>query len=119
MLFFASLTGIAVSRDNSEVSALSWVGSRCCTSTNAMPVRGGKCLSNCVIASKPPADAPMPTIGNDLPRAGDGAETLAELRFALAIGHRTLLAPREMHYTKLASGCTENMRRLSSANGRW
>src|SRR2546425_6429091 len=115
MLFFASLTGIAVSRDNSEVSALSWVGSRCCTSTNAMPVRGGKYLSNCVIASKPPADAPMPTIGNDLPRrAGDDAETLAELRFALTIGHRTLLAPREMNYTKPASGFTEKMRLLSS-----
>ena len=28
-----------------------------------MPVSVGKCFSNCVKASSPPADAPMPTIG--------------------------------------------------------
>src|SRR6266436_8988293 len=65
MLFFASQTGIEVSRDNSEVSALSCVGSRCCTSTKAMPVSLGSAFNNCVIASRPPAEAPIPTMGNE------------------------------------------------------
>lgn len=63
MLFLASLTGISVSRDNNDVSALSWVGSRCCTSTNAIPVRDGNSFNSCVVASNPPADAPIPTMG--------------------------------------------------------
>src|SRR5436853_7125752 len=46
-----------------------WVGSRCCTNTNAIPVSVGKFWSNSVNASKPPADAPTPTMGNP-PAAG-------------------------------------------------
>jgi hypothetical protein len=53
-----------------------------------MPVSSGRRFSNCVNASRPPADAPMPTIGNDavfmgLPRlrtvAGDPNDPLRRL----------------------------------------
>ena len=37
-----------------------------------MPVSSGRCLSNSVNASSPPAEAPTPTIGN-------GAPTVAEI----------------------------------------
>src|SRR5579859_2349963 len=30
-----------------------------------MPVRAGRCFNNCVAASNPPAEAPIPTIGNE------------------------------------------------------
>jgi hypothetical protein len=39
------------------------VGSRCWTTTNAMPVSVGMCSRNWVSASRPPAEAPTPTIG--------------------------------------------------------
>ena len=58
---------MAVARERISVNALACVGSRCCTSTNAMPVSFGKCLSNLVNASSPPADAPMPTTGKGSP----------------------------------------------------
>src|SRR5664279_2896148 len=44
---------------------LSCFGSRCCTSTKASPVSSGSAPSNCVNASNPPADAPIPTMGKD------------------------------------------------------
>ena len=42
--------------------------------TNAIPVSEGRCLSNSVKASSPPAEAPTPTTGTSLssrPRTGD------------------------------------------------
>src|SRR5512139_4133059 len=39
------------------------VGSRCWTITKAMPLSSGTCFRNCSIASRPPAEAPMPTMG--------------------------------------------------------
>src|SRR5512140_3433811 len=33
--------------------------------TNAMPLDAGTCVRNCSKASSPPAEAPMPTMGND------------------------------------------------------
>src|SRR5512140_2301203 len=39
------------------------VGSRCWTITKAMPLSLGTCLRNCSMASRPPAEAPMPTMG--------------------------------------------------------
>src|SRR6266508_2640812 len=65
--------------DSRPVSALSRAGSRCCTNTKAMPVSVGKCWSSCVSASKPPADAPIPTTGG--PPIG-----LAILRHVLPLG---------------------------------
>src|SRR4030095_2014753 len=64
-----SLTGIEVVLLKSCVSALACIGSRCCTRTNPIPVSSGRCFSNSVNASNPPADAPMPTMGK---REGDG-----------------------------------------------
>jgi hypothetical protein len=55
-------TGIFVLRLNSSVIALSWVGSRCGMSTKAMPGFSGSGFSNSMNASRPPADAPTPTI---------------------------------------------------------
>src|SRR4051812_38897257 len=47
------------------VSALSCWGSRCCTSTNPMPVSVGRLASRALNASSPPADAPTPTMGKE------------------------------------------------------
>src|SRR5262249_45133922 len=43
--------------------ALSWLGSRWGTRTNAMPSRDSSARSSCMNASRPPADAPTPTTG--------------------------------------------------------
>src|SRR5690348_18237191 len=40
---------------------LSCLGSRCCTTTKAIPVSPGKASRSWLTASRPPADAPMPT----------------------------------------------------------
>ena len=52
------------------------VGSRCWTMTNAMPHFGGTCFRNCSNASSPPADAPMPTIGNATLGFGAGVSSV-------------------------------------------
>ncbi len=59
--FFASSTFIFVWEDKSDASIPSGVGSRCCIYTIAITVVGQRLLSNFVIASKPPAEAPMAT----------------------------------------------------------
>ena len=41
-----------------------WFGSRCWITTNAIPLLRGTLVKNCSNASNPPADAPIPTIGN-------------------------------------------------------
>src|SRR5262245_42011013 len=43
--------------------SVAWRGSRCWTTTNAIPVSGGTWAKNFWKASSPPADAPMPTTG--------------------------------------------------------
>ena len=43
---------------------LAWVGERCETRTNAIPVSRGRAWSSWVKASSPPADAPTQTTGN-------------------------------------------------------
>ncbi len=48
------------------------VGSRCWTMTKAMPLPVGTCDRKCSKASSPPAEAPMPTMGNDMRACGDG-----------------------------------------------
>src|SRR5678816_132823 len=58
-----SITGIWVAFPSSSASRLAWWGSRCCTITKAIPFFGGKYPSNSIAASKPPADPPIPTIG--------------------------------------------------------
>src|SRR6266404_3464066 len=54
---------ILVERARSSFSMLPCVGSRCCTRTKAIPVFSGRCESTLVNASRPPAEAPKPTIG--------------------------------------------------------
>ncbi len=44
-------------------ATLWWSGDRCRTTTKAMPQSLGICRNNVQIASRPPADAPMPTTG--------------------------------------------------------
>jgi len=78
--------------DGVSVSALSWSGSRCCTSTNPMPVFGGRAASNWVNASSPPAEAPMPTIGNNAPLPGSSRlSAIVRRRLRLSGSSRTLL----------------------------
>src|SRR5262245_27951810 len=62
------MTGIVVSLASNSPSRLSCVGSRCWTNTNAIPVFVGRCLRSWVTASRPPAEAPIPTIGKVPPR---------------------------------------------------
>src|ERR1035438_7006112 len=50
-------------RCNSSVRRLTCLGSRCWMKTNAMPVLDGRAWSISVKASRPPAEAPIPTIG--------------------------------------------------------
>src|SRR4030095_9542786 len=55
---------MVVARDRISVSMLAWVGARCWITTNAIPVSGCSARSIPVKASSPPAEAPMPTMGN-------------------------------------------------------
>ena len=50
--------------------------------TNAMPLGEGTFFKNCSMASSPPADAPMPTMGNAPAAAGTGLSgSLADFGF--------------------------------------
>src|SRR6201987_5302667 len=64
MLFVTVCTGIDVSRARIWLKALSRDGSRCGTKTNDMTRFGESARRNAVNASSPPAEAPIPTIGN-------------------------------------------------------
>src|SRR5438445_9097327 len=57
------MTGMRVDRARRSDRTLSCLGSRCWTRTNAMPLSNGRCDSIVVQASRPPADAPIPTTG--------------------------------------------------------
>src|SRR5712664_2052962 len=76
------MTGIGVVLDRISLKMLGYFGSRCWTSTKAIAASNDRCASNSENASKPPAEAPMPTIGKvspdgwgtaTLPRAGNVA----------------------------------------------
>src|SRR5258708_6206378 len=60
-----SSTGILAVLEMMSARRLRWFGSRCCTTTNAMPVLAGNALKNSVYASNPPADAPIATTGKE------------------------------------------------------
>jgi len=47
--------------------------------TKAMPLPAGTCPRNCSKASSPPAEAPMPTMGNDTPACENGVSAEAVL----------------------------------------
>src|SRR5882762_9918588 len=77
--FFTSRTGIGVVLDRIWLKMLGYFRSRCWTSTKAIAASNDRFASNSENASKPPAEAPMPTIGKvsldgggtaTLPRAG-------------------------------------------------
>src|SRR5262245_27461608 len=77
-----------VARARISVSMLPCVGSRCRTMMNPMPVSGGSARNSWVSASTPPADAPMPTIGNDVPlrrSACDSSSTMASVGAARCV----------------------------------
>src|SRR5256712_4516315 len=61
---FTSTTGIRVVLDRISLRMLGYFGSRCWTSTKAIAASTDRCASNSENASSPPAEAPMPTIGN-------------------------------------------------------
>jgi hypothetical protein len=73
-LSVASETGIDVALPRICVRALSCPGSRCCTRTKLISISGGKFRTSSVMASNPPADAPIPTIGKRPRCALAGAE---------------------------------------------
>src|SRR5271163_4788497 len=60
----ACTTFIDVRAASKSTSRLSWLGSRCCTITKAMPFRSGSASNSFLQASRPPAEAPIATIGN-------------------------------------------------------
>src|SRR5262245_26728263 len=53
---------------------LACFGSRCCTRTNARPESVERLASNAANASRPPAEAPIPTMGIEPARAFRTAE---------------------------------------------
>ena len=57
----AAVTGIVVLALSNSTSMLTRCGSKCWTSTKAIPLLAGILAKNRVNASNPPADAPMPT----------------------------------------------------------
>jgi len=57
----ATRTARSVHRDRSSSIWLLKSGERCWTTTKAIPVSSGMPLNRCSSASRPPADAPMPT----------------------------------------------------------
>src|SRR5207249_1841075 len=59
-----SMTGSGVVLDRISLRMLGYFGSRCWTSTKAIAASSDRCASNSENASKPPAEAPMPTIAN-------------------------------------------------------
>ena len=58
------MTGIDVWLASRSTSMLWWFGSRCWTRMKAIPGAGGRLDSSLAQASRPPAEAPMATIGN-------------------------------------------------------
>src|SRR5258707_11576112 len=74
-----SSTGILAVLEMMSARRLRWFGSRCCTTTNAMPVLAGNALKNSVYASNPPADAPIATTGKEsvCPASFDGGSSPA------------------------------------------
>src|SRR5262245_20014692 len=60
------MTGMLVARERISVSMLSCLGSRCWTRTKAVPGLAGSAPSIAASASRPPAEAPTPTIGKEL-----------------------------------------------------
>src|SRR5258708_674053 len=59
----AVATFIDVALASASPSMLACVGSRCWTMTKAMPELGGMAARSSMKAARPPADAPIPTIG--------------------------------------------------------
>jgi len=99
---------MSVIRANNETMALSWEGSRCCTRTKATPVLPGRCFSKSDIASKPPADAPMPTMGNVV--LDDFFRVLAMYLFALSVsptGNNQRWPPVYAERMKLSAICVK------------
>ena len=59
----ANKTGIDVWPASRSTIMLSWLGSRCCTMMKAMPLGAGSASRSFLQASRPPAEAPIATIG--------------------------------------------------------
>jgi len=72
--------GIAVAELNSSTSILRCCGSRCWTSTNAMPLSTGMLAKKLLKACKPPADAPMPRRSGSAPSARRASTSAARAR---------------------------------------
>ena len=70
------VTFIGVQRWSSSAMSPLRVGSRCWTITKAIPHFTGTFFMNCSSASSPPADAPMPTIGNATLGFGAGVSSV-------------------------------------------
>src|SRR5579862_6069893 len=78
---------------------LSWSGSRCWMTTKAGPGSGGRCPSSFVRASRPPPEAPIPTMGME---AEGPAESGAVSGFGIFLNgvnnylHNTSIIPKAM-----------------------
>jgi hypothetical protein len=64
---------IRVRRDSNSFMKLLKSGDRCCSTTNAMPLSAGRCVKKRSSDSRPPADAPIPTMCNPGASAEAGA----------------------------------------------
>src|SRR5437763_5502776 len=97
---FTSITRMREWAERSALRALWCCGARCCTNTMARSGSAGSASSSCENASKPPADAPTPTMENVCGcacalRSLDGmAASAIRTCPALARSCRTASAPR-------------------------
>src|SRR5689334_2385104 len=96
-----------------SAARLSWVGSKCWTRTNAIPLSVGTAVKNLRNASRPPADAPIPAtaINASRPRPADATPAAPGAfrveRRALPAGPRGLvvrLRPRPIRFIRPVVG---------------
>src|ERR1041384_7803285 len=66
-------TGILAWRASNSGKSETWPDGWCVTTTNASPVSAGAASKNASRASRPPAEAPSPTVWNETGRNGAGS----------------------------------------------
>src|SRR5579859_611860 len=97
-------------RESSSTKALSWVGSRCGIKTSAMPGSEGSARKRLLNDSRPPAEAPIATMGKVSGIAGETESLLRRgllgagaffLFFAINELHSRKADPGKRHFSPL------------------
>src|SRR5687767_7156449 len=111
----ASCTGMSLNRAISSSIKLRKSGDRCWTMTNAIPVSVGSSENRCSSDSRPPADAPIPTMREGPVGASTSIGTRPAARSAPnADGSGSRLPTRPCRYRTVAVGTVSRARPLES-----